>query len=64
MCFEWNVEREKKVMVSGGREFHSLGAMTEKVIYSEMFGHIGWAIKTDESYDLVDREWDEKKTIV
>ena len=28
--------------MSGGREFQSLGAMTEKALYPEMFGHMGW----------------------
>ena len=36
LSFERNVETDNELRVSGGREFQSLGAMTE------MFGHMGW----------------------
>ena len=32
LSFERNVERDNELRVSGGREFQSLGAMTEKVL--------------------------------
>ena len=32
LSFERNVERDNELWVSGGREFQSLGAMTEKAL--------------------------------
>ena len=42
LSFERNVETDNELRVSGGREFQSLGAMTEKALLPEMFGHMGW----------------------
>ena len=43
LSFERIVETDNELWVSGGREFQSLGAMTEKAFYPEMFGHSrGW----------------------
>ena len=45
LSFERNVETDNELRVSGGWEFQSLGAMTEKgkrPFYPEMFGHMGW----------------------
>ena len=42
LSFERNVETDNELRVSGGREFQSLGAMTEKAFYPEMFGHMEW----------------------
>ena len=55
MCFEQNVETDKELRVSGGREFQSLGATTEKALLTRDIRTYGMD-RTDESDDLVDRE--------
>ena len=50
-----NVGRDNEIRVSGGREFQSLGAMTEKTILPRDVRTYGMD-RTDESDDLVDRE--------
>ena len=55
MCFEQNVERDNRLRVSGGREFQSLGAMTEKALLPRDVRTYG-IYRTDESDDHVDRE--------
>ena len=63
MGFEWNVETDNELRVSGGREFQSLGAMTEKALLPRDVRTYGMD-KTDESDDLVDRVRRKRKTIV
>ena len=64
MGFERNVETDNELRVSGGREFQSLGAMTEKALLSRDVRTYGMD-RTDESDDLVDRRVRRKrKTIV
>jgi hypothetical protein len=53
MCFELNVKVHNRLLVSGGREFQSLGAMTEKVLLSRDVRTYGMD-RTDESDDLID----------
>ena len=55
LSFERNVETDNELRVSGGREFQSLGAMTEKALLTQRCSDI-WMDRTDESDDLVDRE--------
>ena len=57
LSFERNVETDKELRMSGGREFHmqSLGAMTEKALFPRDVRTYG-IDRTDESDDLVDRE--------
>ena len=55
MSFERNVERDKELRVSGGREFPSPGAMTEKALLLRDVQTHGMD-RTDESDDLVDNE--------
>ena len=55
LSFEWNVETDNELRVSGGREFQSLGAMTEKARLPRDVRTYGMD-RTDESDDLVDRE--------
>ena len=55
LSFEWNVETDNELRVSGGREFQSLGAMTEKAHLPRDVRTYGMD-RTDESDDLVDRE--------
>ena len=55
LSFERNVERDNELRVSGGREFQSLGAMTEKALLPRDVWTYGMD-RTDESDDLVDRE--------
>ena len=54
MGFERNVETDNEFRVSGGREFQSLGAMTEKALLLRDVWTYGMD-RTDESDDLVDR---------
>ena len=56
LSFERNVERDNKLRVSGGREFQSLGAMTEKKALLPRDVRTYGMDRTDESDDLVDRE--------
>ena len=53
--FERNVETDSELQVSGGREFQSLGATTEKALLPRYVRTYGMD-RTDESDDLVDRE--------
>ena len=55
MGFERNVETDNELRVSDGREFQSLGAMTEKALLPRDVRTYGMD-RTDESDDLVDRE--------
>ena len=55
MGFERNVETDNELRVSGGREFQSLGAMTEKALLPRDVRTYRMD-RTDESDDLVDRE--------
>ena len=55
LSFERNVETDNELRVSGGREFQSLGAMTEKALLPRDVRTFGMD-RTDESDDLVDRE--------
>ena len=55
LSFERNVETDNELRVSGGREFQSLGAMTEKALLPRDVRTYGMD-RTDESDDLVDRE--------
>ena len=55
LSFERNVETDNELRVSGGREFQSLGAMTEKAFLPRDVRTYGMD-RTDESDDLVDRE--------
>ena len=55
LSFEQNVERDNELRVSGGREFQSLGTMTEKALLPRDVRTYGMD-RTDESDDLVDRE--------
>ena len=55
MSFERNVETNNELRVSGGREFQSLGAMTENALLPRDVPTYGMD-RTDESDDLVDRE--------
>ena len=55
LSFERNVERDNELQVSGGKEFQSRGAMTKP---RDVRTH--GVERTDESDDLVDREWDGK----
>ena len=52
LSFERNVERDNELRVSGGREFQSLRAMTEKALLPRDVR----TYRMDESDDLVDRE--------
>ena len=54
LSFERNVESDNELRVSGGREFQSLGAMTEKALFPRDVRTYGMD-RTDESDDLVDR---------
>ena len=54
LSFERNVEPDNELRVSGGREFQSLGAMTEKALLPRDARTYGMD-RTDESDDLVDR---------
>ena len=57
LSFERNVETDNELRVSGGREFQSLGAMTEKALLPRDVRTYGYGMdRTDESDDLVDRE--------
>ena len=49
------METDNELRVSGGREFQSLGAMTEKAFLPRDIRTYGMN-KTDESDDLVDRD--------
>ena len=53
--FEWNFEGDKKLRVSGGREFQSLRVMTEKALFPRDVRTYG-IDRTDESDDLVEQE--------
>ena len=55
LTFEWNVETDNELRVSGGREFQSLGAMTENAFLTRDVRTYGMD-RTDESDDLVGRE--------
>ena len=55
MGFEWNVGTDNELRVSGGREFQSLGAMTENAFLPRDVRTYGMD-RTDESDDLVCRE--------
>ena len=55
LSFERNVETDNELRVSGGREFQSLGAMTETALLPRDVRTYGMD-RTDESDDLVDRE--------
>ena len=55
LSFERNVETNNELRVSGGREFQSLVAMTEKPLLPRDVRTYGMD-RTDESDDLVDRE--------
>ena len=55
LSFERNVETDNELRVSGGREFQSLGAMTERALLPRDVRTYG-IDRTDESDDLVDRE--------
>jgi len=55
LSFERNVETDNELRVSSGREFQSLGAMTEKALLPRDV-RTYWMDKTNESDDLVDRE--------
>ena len=55
LSFERNVETDNELRVSGGREFLSLGAMTEKAHLPRDVRTYGMD-RTDESDDFVDRE--------
>ena len=55
LSFERNVETDNELRVSGGREFQSLGATTEKALLPRDVRTCGMD-RTDESDDLVDRE--------
>ena len=55
LSFERNVETDNELRVSGGREFQSLGAMTEKALLPRDVRTYGMN-RTGESDDLVDRE--------
>ena len=60
LSFERNVETDNdRVRVSGGREFQSLEAMTEKALLPRDV-RIYRMDRTDESDDLVDREKEKK----
>ena len=64
LSFERNVETDNELIrVSGGREFQSLGAMTEKALLPRDVRTYGMD-RTDESDDLVDRVRRKRKTIV
>ena len=63
LSFERNVETDNELRVSGGREFQSLGAMTEKALLPRDVRTYG-IDRTDESDDLVDRVRRKRKTIV
>ena len=63
LSFERNVETDNELRVSGGREFQSLGAMTEKALLPRDVRTYGMD-RTDESDDLVDRVRRKRKTIV
>ena len=60
LSFERNVETDNELRVSGGREFQSLGAMTEKALLPRDVRTYGMD-RTDESDDLVDQSEKEKK---
>ena len=53
LSFEQNVETGNELRVSGGREFQSLGAMTEKALLPRDVRTYGMD-RTDESDNLVD----------
>ena len=55
LSFERNVETDNELRVSGGWEFQSLGAMTEKALLPRDVRTYGMD-RTDKSDDLVDRE--------
>ena len=55
LSFDRNVERDNELRASGGREFQSLGATTEKALLPRDDRTYGMD-RTDESDDLVDRE--------
>ena len=55
LSFERNVERDNELRVSGGREFQSLEATTEKALLPRDVRTYGMD-RTDESDDVVDRE--------
>ena len=55
LSFERNVETDNELRGSGGREFQSLGATTEKALLPRDVRTYG-IDRTDESDDLVDRE--------
>ena len=57
LIFEQNVDKDNKLWLSGGREFQSHGARTEKVLSPKGVWTYGMN-RIDESDDLVDREWD------
>ena len=63
LSFEQNVETDNELRVSGGREFQSHGAMTEKALLPRDVRTYGMD-RTDESDDLVDRVRRKRKTIV
>ena len=63
MSFERNVKRDNKLRVSGGREFQSLGAMTENALLPRDVRTYGME-RTDESDDLVDWELDGKERLL
>ena len=55
LSFERNAERDNELRVSGGGEFQSLGAMTERALLPRDVRTYGMD-RTDESDDHVDRE--------
>ena len=63
LSFERNVETDNELRVSGGREFQSLGAMTEKALLPRDVRTYGMD-RTDESDDLVDREGEGKERLL
>ena len=63
LSFERNVETDNELRVSGGREFQSLGAMTETALLPRDVRTYGMD-RTDESDNLVDREWEGKDRLL
>ena len=59
LSFEQNVETDNELRVSGGREFQSLGAMTEKALILQRCSDIwemGWTEPMNQMIKIVDRE--------
>ena len=63
LSFERNVETDNELRVSGGREFQSLGAMTEKTRLQGDVRTYGMD-RTDESEDFVHREREGKERLL